>query len=550
MRITAQNLINIKPQLADFLSSLEVGDTVRGRIMEILGESISIKTASGQIFMAALMTDAELKQGQSIELVINDINDEGVFAELKQGAQKAAKVTEDTKLQQVLKQLDIKPEEGNMQSAKLLLKYNMPITKENIVKLANTQRSIETMAQGDVVKALSLMQSEQELTNMEFTKLAKQTVLLEEQGKQAFKLLVQDSSEAPAAINKNAELTKTEAEVSKSIRTEPRVEVKPQSEAVTKQTDMQPVLKEGIKQHEAEAPVKQALMQLTGLLDSDGVQSQENMPKLQKLIDTVVKLCETASAVKPEHSAYLISKDIEVTPSTVKSLIQNQRSEDKLGAQLERLDKLAEVLEQNGVDVKEVKEELKKSFIKPEALLDKEQVQESMKDAVRAASKLEALIKEHGLEDRVDKSVLPDLKSNIDFLKSINTNMSYIQIPLIINQSKTTADLYVFSGRKRSKNINPENASILISLDLKALGHIESLISVNKKSVKVTIKVERDELKKLITDSSENLKQSLQARGYTMYPIQVIDMTERFNLLELEEQNTIAPGNMHLDIKV
>ncbi|MDF2519838.1 MAG: Flagellar hook-length control protein FliK [Clostridia bacterium] len=550
MRITAQNLINIKPQLADFLSSLEVGDTVKGRIMEILGESISIKTASGQIFMAALMTDAELKQGQSIELVINDINEEGIFAELKQGAQKTAKVTEDAKLQQVLKQLDIKPEEGNMQSAKLLLKYNMPITKENIVKLAATQKSIETMAQGDAVKALSLMQSEQELTNTEFTKLAKQTVLLEEQGKLAFKLLVQDSSEAPAAVNKNAELTKTEAEVSKSIRQEPRAEVKPQSEPVTKQVDMQPVLKEGIKQHEAEATVKQILMQLTGLLDSDSVQSQENIPKLQKLIDTIVKLFETASAVKPEHSAYLISKDIEVTPSTVKSLIQNPKSEDKLGAQLERLDKLAEVLEQKGVDVKEVKEELKKSFLKPEALQDKEQVQESMKDAVKAAGKLEALIKEHGLEDRLDKSVLPDLKGNIDFLKNINTNMSYIQIPLLINQSKTTADLYVFSGRKRSKNINPENASILIALDLKALGHIESLISVNKKSVKVTIKVERDELKKLIKDSSENLKQSLQARGYTMYAIQVIDMTERFNLPELEELNAIAPGNMHLDIKV
>ncbi len=140
MRITTQNLINIKPQLAEFLSKLEVGDTVRGKIIELLGESISLKTASGQMFTAALMTNSELSPGQTIELVINNITQDGIFAELKPEQQKSTKITEDVKLQQVLKQLNIKPEGSNIQAAKLLIKYNMPITKENILNLVSTQK--------------------------------------------------------------------------------------------------------------------------------------------------------------------------------------------------------------------------------------------------------------------------------------------------------------------------------------------------------------------------------------------------------------------------
>lgn len=537
MRITTQNITNIKPQLADFLSDLKVGDSVRGKIIELFGESISLKTASGQMFTAALMTDAELSPGQTIELIISDITQDEVFAELKSEQQKPVKITEDVKLQQVLKQLDIKPEGSNLQAAKLLIKYNMPITKDNILNLVSTQKSVETMAQGDVVNALSLLQSEQDINNTEFTKLVKQAVVLEEQGKQALSLIKQDIPDLhDAPKDKNIEQPK--AIINNEVKQDLTAEVKATVEAGQKQVEKQPAL---------ESTPKQVLQQLVELIDTE--EMQKSAPKIEKLIDTIVKAFETASLAKPEHSAYLISKDMDITPSTVKALVDNIGSKGKLGAQLEELEKLIEILEQDKVDVKELKQNIKRLFLRPEAVQDKELIQDTIKDIIKISSKLESLIREHGLEDKADKTILSDIKNNLDFSRNLN-NINYIQIPLLINENKTTADIYVFSGKKRSKTINPENASILIALDLKDLGHIESLIGVSKRNVNVTFKVEKDEFKQLIISNGEGLKNALEARGYALNPIQVIDMHERFNLLELEEMTATPINKMHLDIKV
>lgn len=537
MRITTQNITNIKPQLADFLSNLEVGDTVRGKIIELLGESISLRTASGQMFTAALMTDAELSPGQTIELVISNITQDEVFAELKSEQQSPVKITEDVKLQQVLKQMDMKPEGSNLQAAKLLIKYNMAITKENILNLVNTQKSVETMAQGDVVNALSLLQSEQDINNTEFTKLVKQAVILEEQGKQALSLTKQDTPDSIDTTKEKA-IEQPKAVLNNEPKQDLTAEVKAAVETGQKQAEKPPAL---------ESTPKQVLQQLVELIDTE--EMQKSAPKVERLIDTIVKAFEIASLAKPEHSAYLISKDMDITPSTVKALVDNIGSKGKLGAQLEELEKLVEILEKDKVEVKELKQDIKKLFLRPEAVQDKELLQETIKDIIKISSKLENLIKEHGLEDKADKTALSDIKNNLDFSRNLG-NINYIQIPLLINESKTTADIYVFSEKKRSKTINPENASILIALDLKGLGHIESLIGISKKNVNVTFKVEKDEFKQLIINNGEGLKNALEARGYALNPIQVIDMNERFNLLELEDITAAPINKMHLDIKV
>lgn len=550
MRITAQNLIDIKPQLADFLSNLEVGDAVRGKIIEVLGESISLKTASGQIFTAALMTDAELMPGQTVEFLINSITEEGVFAELKADTKKQGKVTEDVKLQQTLKQMDMKPDKANIDAAKLLLKYNMPITKENVLRLTNTQKSIETMAKPDIVKAFSLMQSEQNIQNTEFVKLAKQATVLEQQGKTALEVLKQDIPDMPEVQNREVESPKAAASnavVNKEEIKEENIEqpkkIMLQAEAGINQID---------KQQTAEKKPEQELKQLVKLLNTE--EMQKSVPKVERLIDTLLKVFETASKAQPEHSAYLISKDLEVTPAAVKALTDNIAGQGKLGMQVKELEKLVEVLdqklEQSSTDVKELKQTVKGLFLKPEELRDKEQVQEVLKEIIKTAHKAETILKANGLEDKVDRTVLADIKGNFDFQQNISNNVNYIQIPLLINDNKTTAELYVFNNRKKGKHVNPENASILIALDLVNLGHIESLISVSKKTVSVNFKVERDELKKFISGNAEILKQALEARGYSLSTIQFIDMAERFSLLELEEGFSRKPDKMHLDIKV
>ncbi len=261
------------------------------------------------------------------------------------------------------------------------------------------------MAQGDVTNALSLLQSEQDINNTEFTKLVKQAVVLEEQGKQALTLIKQDIPDLHGVPNdKNIEQPK--AIINNEMKQELTVEAKVTVEAGQKHVEKQPVL---------ENTPKQVLQQLIELVDTE--EMQKSAPKVEKLIDTIVKAFETASLAKPEHSAYLLSKDMEITPSTVKALVDNIGSNGKLGTQLKELEKLVEVLEENKVDVKEIKQSIKKLFLTPENVQDKELVQETIKDIIKTSSKLESLILEHGLEDKADKTILSDIKNNLDFSK-------------------------------------------------------------------------------------------------------------------------------------
>ena len=544
MRITTQSQIAIMPKLAELLSNLEVGDTVKGKIIEMLGQSISIKTASGQTFTAALMKAVDLMPGQNVELIINSITAESIFAELKTDNQKTP-ISDDSKLQQLLQQMDIKPVESSLQAAKLLVKYNMPVTKENVNTLVNTQKSIEILAQGDTPKAIALLQSELNINNTEITKLVKMAAVLEPQSQQMLKALQIKAESVTNEVKPTIqnEIKQNEIKQTEIKQTETTLEVPKQQAEVQKPIETSPkaVMQQLAAEIEAEISKPEAVKQ--NLIKQEG-------QKFEKLIDTIIKAFETVSQAKPEQAAYMLSKDIKITPATVKAIVDNTKGENKLSKQLEGILKLVEILEKNQVDVKEIKQELKKLFLKPELLQSKEKVAENFKDIVKLGAKLEMLIKEQGMDRKVDISVLQDVKGNIDFIKNINANINYLQIPIQVNEKNTTAEIYVFNDKKRSKSVNPENATILVALDLDRLGHIESLITVNKKNVNITFKVQEESFKKVISKASETLKQSLEARGYSLNPLKIIDMKEKFNLLELEERISMDNMQLHVDIKV
>lgn len=528
MRISTQQQMMIKPQLAEALTNLQVGDSVKGKIIEALANSITLKTASGQMFTAALTKAADLKPGQVVELMISQITEEGMFAELKETGSKPA-VTEDSKLQQLLKELDMKPEGLNLQAAKLLLKYNMPVTKDNIGLLVNTQRSVENLAQGDAGKAVALMQSELNINATEITKLVKQGAALEPQSQQMV-----------AALKAEGEVPEQSAP--KTLLPNENQKSSPELRPATPQASMPQKTDTS-----AEASPRAVMSQVTEQL---GLENTKDAPKLEKLMENIVKVFEAASQAKPEHVAYLKSKDVEITPAAIKAMVDNGLGQNKLSKQLEGMEKLVDVLEQNHVDTKELKQEIKKLFLPPEALQEKEQVTENFKDIVKLGAKLEALVKEHHLESKLEPNLLQDAKNNLDFMKGINSNINYLQIPMQVNDQKTTADIYVYSGKKRSKAINPENATILVALDLQQLGHLESLITVNKKQVDITFKVEKEAFKKVISGASSQLSQALEARGYSLRPLKLLDLSERFDLVELEELMSGDSNPLHLDIKV
>jgi len=84
-----------------------------------------------------------------------------------------------------------------------------------------------------------------------------------------------------------------------------------------------------------------------------------------------------------------------------------------------------------------------------------------------------------------------NIKSDINFLNELNKHTVYFQIPLKIFDKNTNGELYILKRNNGRKRIDPQNATVFLSLDTENLGQVDSLISVNKKNVSLNFRLEK-----------------------------------------------------------
>ncbi|MDR0819410.1 MAG: flagellar hook-length control protein FliK [Oscillospiraceae bacterium] len=97
-------------------------------------------------------------------------------------------------------------------------------------------------------------------------------------------------------------------------------------------------------------------------------------------------------------------------------------------------------------------------------------------------------------ELKLRHSELQTIREQLTDTRMPDNKFIYAQIPLNINEHRTTAELYVYKNPKSGRTrIDPENANILLSLDLEKFGHIETLISVRGKELSLNFGAELEE---------------------------------------------------------
>ncbi len=118
-------------------------------------------------------------------------------------------------------------------------------------------------------------------------------------------------------------------------------------------------------------------------------------------------------------------------------------------------------------------------------------------------------INEYGLKDNIY-----NLKTTINLLKLINQHINLLNIPLFLNDEKTSINIYTY--KDGNKTIEELDTTILISLDLKNLGHIESLIQIINKSLNITFKTDNKDITNIISSNLKILKESLLSIGFNV----------------------------------
>ena len=566
MRIDASSLLSIKPELMELLKNLEVGDTLKGRVLEALGNSIAIRTASGQIFTAALQDGAKIPKGALVELTVSSIDDGKVFAELKTET-KATNM--DVKVSELLRQISLPVNEKNIEAAKLLIKYKLPVDKESIKNITGLKKSIDNLNQSSEGR-VGLMLSGLDLKNTTVDVLNKIVLnwsadLVNPEAAEADF----EKSENPARDIITSKENRQEAEKTASAEAKPVVVKDGNNEASTvnskvvknmlvlESTEMhkdivknvKPIIEEGVQ-----TPIKNngsdmdesKGTELLKILDKLGIEPGSEVKRFAGQVESIL---DSIRSTDMEALTYLVSKEMKITPKNLGFLIQNIENSDGISHFLDKLQERLSI--DDNPDLKEIKESIKKIFLEPRQMEDSNEVSEQLKDIAKLGEKLEHYLNSTDNKDPEIRDALSNLKDNIDFIRNINQHNNFVQLPIIINGDTSTAKLYVFKEGKRSKSINPEDATVVVALDLKSLGHLESMIRVRGKAVNVTFRVENKSIGAMIEKHGLLLKEALGEKGYSLSPVRVISLEQPFSLLSLEAIiNESGSEKIHFDMRV
>lgn len=546
MKIDASSIISIKPELAEKLKNLKIGDTLKGRVLEALGTSIAIKTASGRLFTAVLMNGVKLQKGDIAELMVRSIADGKIYAELK-----AETITDDidTKVTGLLRQIGLAAEDKNIEAAKLLIKYNLPVSKEVINNITGLQKSIDNLNQSSEGRA-ALLFSGLDIKNTPADVLNK---IVLSWTPESINAEVLESTTRSAEIARGDSWGQGKSEVSDEI-------IKMTSEPDKSNNAASSKVVENIPKETAAAANKEPVKEIIIPEASESSKGAEMVRALEKLQieagndvkDLAAKITDILNSIRGtdmEALAYLASKELKATPKNLEQLLSNIKNKDDISKFLNKLQTRLDEL--SGPELKEIKDSIKKIFLEPRQVEDSDKVTDQLKDIAKLGEKLESYLRSSGNKDPEIRDALSNLRDDIDFIISINEHGNYMQLPLLINGNTAAAKLYVFKEGKRGKAINPEDATILVALDLMNIGHVESLVGVKGKSVNVTFRVENKTIGTLIEKYSLSLKGALLNKGYSLNPIKVIYLEQPFSLFTLEAMmNENNSEKIHFDMRI
>lgn len=574
MRIDSAKFLNIKTEAMELLKNMEIGDTLKGRVLEVLGNNISIRASGGQVFTAVLPDGTTVPNGSLVELLINNISVDGkLYAEFKAEAR-----TEDmdSKVAGLLKQFGLPIDGKNLEAAKLLVKYNLPLDKESVIKLTGLQKSIDNLNMSGEEKAALMLSGlnikntpvdvlnklvlnwtgklpedaavKQQVNTINGNSIMPAEVQAEESLQRPIAKAVVNTTVAankPMIINDDVDIQETASnELHKTAAKAEVVGAKPEQTA-NKETLIREAVRAGVNAASAELEAADG-SELLKALAKLGVEPEAEVGRLAGQVESILSSIRNTDM---EALTYLVSKEMSITPANLGMLIRNIENKDGVSSFLDLLQKKIEG--ENSPELKEVKEAIKKVFLEPGQLEDGKESSEKLKDIAQLGEKLEGYLSEKGSKDPEIRDALSNLRDSLDFIKNINQHANYMQLPLLINGDTSTAKLYVFKEGKRSRQINPEDATVVVALDLKSLGHLESMIKVKGKTVNVTFRVESKEIGTVLEKNSNILKDALKEKGYSLNPVRVVSTGQPFSLLSLEAAiNESTSDKINFDMRI
>lgn len=133
-----------------------------------------------------------------------------------------------------------------------------------------------------------------------------------------------------------------------------------------------------------------------------------------------------------------------------------------------------------------------------------------------------------------------ELEQSVKFMDNLNKYTPIVNIPLQWGNERTTAELYVFNDSKRGRKIDPQNATMFVSLMTANAGRVETMIKVLGKNVECDFSLELPEIVNTVRGEMHTLYNLLDAQGFKLArtTAQTAEKTaDIFDVSKVREQN-------------
>ncbi len=445
------------------IKNLKIGDIVKGRVINNEKGLITLRTSGNQLISALFLPDEHLFEGKVISIIINKITEDNIYARILKTDGFDNKIEKD--INHMIQELGIGKSVRIKEILENLLKFLQPVNKDKIEYINYLLKTSEDIVLNKVETFSNLLISEENFL------------------------------ELPMDVLNKLPLTEQLAVCRDYI-----------SDLINK-ADIA-VLKDGDND-----------LLLKNMEESLNLKGDE-IDDIKDLAYKIDKTISSAENINIETISYLLSKDVEISPQNL-FVFDNLVSKGRGPA--DYLTEIINVLkDSNQPDLVKLTKELLNVYEEADKF-NKDSYINQINKLINTMKKLEETLEKKDITKFRLKDNIQNLKSILSIVKSINKHSNYYNMPMIVNNFKSSADIYIYKKSKKGKRIDLSDAHILISLDMQNIGHIEGLIQVSKNLVNISFKTENKIVSNLINKYSKNFIDLLESKGY----VAVISVAEK-----------------------
>ncbi len=486
------------------LADLQKGEVIEGKVLSSSEKSITLEI-DGQVIEAKLDGHFEFVKGEIVRLVVADANQEKLL--LKPALDTEA--MSNKRLEDILKQLQLKPTPENKAIVQELMGAKLPLSQENLRSL---QLMIAKYPEADLKSMVLLLKNGIELTGDTVRELLK-TQMPEE-------ALTTRLEELVSKLTKTAANQKSDALLSEFVKGQP------EAEQLMEQLKL---LRSGEESKESQFPANRTLSQLLGQSETEGLLKdienwQKNLPQLN------TKGNESTSALLPLISfpgAAAAGEEIKNILANMKQLLAQGELKDSRQFLALVKDLPAELQ----TELKQILSERISAAALRRAIFLSGQEKEPAEHLEKLYMRLNQ-IKSSETPSALMKEVLQDAlsaRSSLGFMSKFQDAAGFMQLPFLFGDKILNGALFVLNNKKKTKDAAQDDVSALLQLDFATLGHLDTFIRKEKQKVQIDFYTEDSTKEKWIKEKLYLLHNSLLDKNYQITAIQTFVKKDRIN---------------------